>query len=424
MKTQAIASLAMSMVLWDGSQAFVPSTLHTRSGVFRRSTRGRITTDEGLSMTSTTSTNGRKSKAPARFEDNVEGALYVNDACINCQACNRFAPSVFHIDERRQTHHVVYKQPDVTNKEEMDQARAALSACPVAAIRVDHKEATTDQDKDTAKQLTINEKLSGWTHPFPRAVDSSQYPNVYHLGHHNEHSFGAVPYLTVGSKDTVMVDTPKFNKSAVRTVESITGPEGPSYTFLTHVDDTADHERWAEHFPNMKRIFHSGDLGPDNWRGDLELENCEVLLHGISDYDSSTNTNNNLFEAWKLNGDDYPEFESSDDNEEFVVLHTPGHSRGSITLLQRPQNGEGGGIIFTGDTLGRSGRTGELTGFPRYGNNLRLQKRTLERFTKLSTPWDFIAPGHGLHRLYHGDVDLRNKEVEDAVEDLKSYSRY
>merc|ERR1712165_425939 len=34
--------------------------------------------------------------------------------------------------------------------------------------------------------------------------------------------------------------------------------------------------------PNMKRIFHSGDLGEHNWIGDETLEDVEVLLQGES----------------------------------------------------------------------------------------------------------------------------------------------
>lgn len=54
------------------------------------------------------------------------------------------------------------------------------------------------------------------------------------------------------------------------------------------------------------------------------------------------------------------------------AVHTPGHSRGSITLLyaNKPSApggsfGEDEGIAFTGDHLALSGRTGALTGFPR-----------------------------------------------------------
>lgn len=52
------------------------------------------------------------------------------------------------------------------------------------------------------------------------------------------------------------------------------------------------------------------------------------------------------------------------------VLHTPGHSLGSITLLFNPPLSKAGssteveGIAFTGDHLAMSGRTGALTGFP------------------------------------------------------------
>jgi len=359
-----------------------------------------------LSMSSV-STQSRN-KAPARYADNAEGVLYVNEACINCQACHRFAPTVFEMDETRQSHHRVRKQPNLADHEEMDQARAALSACPVAAIRVDHSLAKDELTQQLARELTLNEKVSGWSHPFPRAVVDGGYSNVYHVGHHNEHSFGGVPYLVKGHSDSVLVDAPKFSKSAVRTVESIVGTNGPSYMFLTHVDDTADHEKWAEHYPNMKRIFHSGDLGPGNWRRDKELENCEVILHGTSTEES--------FKAWTLNGKELEDI----GQEEFLVLHTPGHSRGSISLYYRPTEG---GVLFTGDTLGWSGRTETLTGFPRYGRDLKLQAKTLENFLKLPGRWDLIAPGHGQPRYYNQDLETRNKEVQLASKDLLQYSR-
>jgi hypothetical protein len=57
-----------------------------------------------------------------------------------------------------------------------------------------------------------------------------------------------------------MVDTSVYSKSSLLAVASVTGPQGPDYLFLTHVDDTADHGKWADAF-DAQQIFHEGDLG-------------------------------------------------------------------------------------------------------------------------------------------------------------------
>ena len=81
-----------------------------------------------------------------------------------------------------------------------------------------------------------------------------------------------------------MVDTPKFSKSAVAAIESLTGDGRPvDCLILTHVDDTAGHNDWKDHYPNLQRIFHSGDLGKHNWVGDTTLEHVEVLLQTNDD---------------------------------------------------------------------------------------------------------------------------------------------
>lgn len=73
----------------------------------------------------------------------------------------------------------------------------------------------------------------------------------------------------------------------------------------------------------------------------------------------------------------------------YQVVHTPGHSLGSITLLYSSNNangkpsapgrlsGEDEGVAFTGDHLGLSGRTGALTGFPRCKIRARFSQRLL-----------------------------------------------
>jgi len=384
--------------------------------------------------------------ASKRLEENANGVLYVNDKCINCAACSHFAPTVF---ERNADifKHVVYNQPSLDQSGEMEAARAALAACPVAAIRVESNVHGEDE-------LNQKEALSIQHHkPFPQMM----YPihsadgepvdiGVYYLGHHNDASFGAVPYLILGKspegKDiSVMVDVPRFCPSAVRAVKSLKA-SGPDYIFLTHVDDTADHNKWKEEFPSLKRIFHSGDLGRHNWIGDLTLEDVEVLLREENEKSSDD------LVMWDIDGNRLtPNKLDHMGQEEFLILHTPGHSPGSISLLFRPKtlppnlqstnlfSNKGkqikypSGIICTGDTYAWTTRDGGyMSGFPRYGNNLHIQAETLQKLGSLNRMWDIVAPGHGHPRFYmeHGLGEKERGEVKlgemnDALKELLSY---
>jgi ferredoxin len=69
-----------------------------------------------------------------RWSDNVPGKFYVDDTCIDCDACRSEAPDNF---KRNDGHgySFVYKQP--TTPEEEVRSQAALEACPVEAIGKD-----------------------------------------------------------------------------------------------------------------------------------------------------------------------------------------------------------------------------------------------------------------------------------------------
>lgn len=355
--------------------------------------------------------------------------------CINCAACSNFAPRTFAREERKDQFHYVHQQPETVD--EMEQARAALAACPVAAIRLEtkaerqHRAAPgetvswTDRDEEVVQGLRIgggkndNDKEP----PFPRPF-LGDMKNVYWMGHHNERSFGATPYMLKAKhqgKDVwIMVDTPRFSASSQRAVESLTGAgKAPDYLFLTHVDDTADHQKWVDHYDGqLQRIFHAGDLGRHNWLGDLSLEKVEILLQP-----ASAAPDQGLV-AYSLDGEVLPEDwqEKLSDDDELVILHTPGHSPGSITLYRRP-SANAPGILFTGDSYGWTTRHGgRMTGMGRYGNNLRVQAATLQHFVDLD--WQVIAPGHSHPRDYRfisSDAErqaTQKEELDLAVEDL------
>lgn len=66
-----------------------------------------------------------------KYSDNVEGAYYVDDQCIDCDLCRETAPNNFTRQED-QGYSYVYKQPE--NDEEKAECEEAMEGCPVEAI--------------------------------------------------------------------------------------------------------------------------------------------------------------------------------------------------------------------------------------------------------------------------------------------------
>jgi ferredoxin len=66
-----------------------------------------------------------------KWADNVNGKFFVDDQCIDCDACRSEAPDNF---KRNDGHgySFVYKQP--SSPDEEAKCQAALEACPVEAI--------------------------------------------------------------------------------------------------------------------------------------------------------------------------------------------------------------------------------------------------------------------------------------------------
>lgn len=69
-----------------------------------------------------------------KWANNVNGSFYVDDTCIDCDACRSEAPDNFKRDDEH-GYSYVYKQP--TTPEEITRCQAALEACPVEAIGKD-----------------------------------------------------------------------------------------------------------------------------------------------------------------------------------------------------------------------------------------------------------------------------------------------
>ena len=67
----------------------------------------------------------------SRFEDNVGGKFYVDDACIICALCSEMLPTVFKESEEG-GYNIVFNQPE--SEAEIKIALEAMEACPVEAI--------------------------------------------------------------------------------------------------------------------------------------------------------------------------------------------------------------------------------------------------------------------------------------------------
>lgn len=67
----------------------------------------------------------------SKWADNVPGKYFVDEQCIDCDACRTEAPDNFRRNEQK-GYSYVYKQP--TSGDEDSRCQAALDACPVEAI--------------------------------------------------------------------------------------------------------------------------------------------------------------------------------------------------------------------------------------------------------------------------------------------------
>jgi glyoxylase-like metal-dependent hydrolase (beta-lactamase superfamily II)/ferredoxin len=210
-------------------------------------------------------------KQARRLPENVAGDFYVDDSCIDCDACRQIAPAVFrdHGDQSS-----VYRQPE--GETDVLRALMSIAACPTSSI-------------GTSRKYDVRRGVEA----FPERLDA----NVYFCGFTSESSFGAWSYLVTRAPEeggNVLVDSPRFTRPLVRKIEAL---GGVSTIFLTHRDDVADHEKFARHF-GAARVMHEDDAAA--------RYGVERVVRGD--------------EAFRLDGD-------------LLVIPTPGHTRGHAVLL-------------------------------------------------------------------------------------------
>jgi glyoxylase-like metal-dependent hydrolase (beta-lactamase superfamily II) len=183
-----------------------------------------------------------------RLEANVPGSWFVDDSCIDCDACRQIAPRVF---AEADGHAVVARQPE---SRDVDAFRA-LVACPVGAI---------------GRQETgaFPEAL------FPQLVEDG----VYYAGFNSPDSYGANSFFVERSAGNFLVDSPRWAKLLVREIEK---RGGLSDILLTHQDDVADAGRYQEHF-DARVWIHRADRRAAPYATDLlEGEQAREIRPGL-----------------------------------------------------------------------------------------------------------------------------------------------
>ena len=215
-----------------------------------------------------------------RVPENVTGDFFVDSTCIDCDACRQIAAAVF---GEAATTSFVKAQP--ASSADRRQALQALLACPTGSIGC----LADDDVKAVMKD-------------FPLLIEEP----VYYCGYNSPKSYGGNSYFIRHPDGNWLIDSPKFVTPLVKQLEAL---GGIAHIFLTHRDDVADAERYAEHFQSL-RIIHRDETSSQ--------PGAEVVLEGSG--------------PWELAPG-------------FLAIPTPGHTKGHCVLLFQDR------FLFTGDHL-------------------------------------------------------------------------
>jgi glyoxylase-like metal-dependent hydrolase (beta-lactamase superfamily II) len=267
----------------------------------------------------------------ARYADrnpqSAPGNWYIDTRCIDCAASREVAPGlIVHRDGKC----VFARQP--ATEEERRAAWRALLLCPTASVG-------TQQSDPQPSEL------------FPQELA----PDVYRCGYNARASFGAHAYLIRRVEGNVLIDSPRYVHRLVQALERM---GGLAEVLLSHRDDVADAEHFAQHF-GARVWIHEHDR--------LAAPYATNLLSGLQPVAISAG---------------------------LMAIPVPGHTRGSVVYLWRNT------YLFAGDSLSWDREQQRPTAFRDVcwysWSELR---RSLARLAEYEFQW--LLPGHG----YSGRAD-------------------
>ena len=254
---------------------------------------------------------------------NVPGPWFVDTRCIRCDAARNWAPGLIEMDADGRSY--VFRQP-VDAEEEASLWRAAM-ACPT-------------------KSIGSSEQPHKETGVFPHLLTDG----VFALGNNALSSFAAHSFLVMRSEGNIMVDSPRFTRALAKSIDDL---GGLAHVLLTHRDDVADADRWAERY-GARVWIGKDDADAAPYATDLTIDaGPTVVSSGVAS------------------------------------IPAPGHTKGHVVYHVDER------FLFTGDTLHWNHRRRELDVFPNqtFFSWTELAD-TLDQLADLKVEWVF--PGHGM----------------------------
>jgi glyoxylase-like metal-dependent hydrolase (beta-lactamase superfamily II)/ferredoxin len=281
-----------------------------------------------------------------RVPESVPGDFFVDSTCIDCDACRQIAPSVF---GEAADYSFVHTQP--TSVADRRSAIHALLACPTGSIGC-----LGDDDP----KAVMND--------FPLVVEEP----VYYCGFNSPKSFGGNSYFIRRAEGNWLIDSPKFISPLIRRFDAL---GGIAHIFLTHRDDVADADKYAERF-GARRIIHKNELSsqPD----------ADVVLEGKESLELAPG---------------------------FVAVSTPGHTKGHCVLLFDQR------FLFTGDHLAWNRDEKWLEAFRDYcWHSWPEQIESMRMLAKWNFEW--VLPGHG--QRVHLPAIAMSQQMKELVERMRA----
>jgi glyoxylase-like metal-dependent hydrolase (beta-lactamase superfamily II) len=189
----------------------------------------------------------------------------------------------------------------------------------------------------------------GRREPPPDLFPQETEPAIYRCGYNARSSFGAHSYFIQRKEGNVLIDSPRY---VAKLVEAIERMGGLTDVLLSHQDDVADADKYADRF-SARVWIHDDDRSAAPY--------ATNVLKGT---------------------------ERTDIGRNLVAIPVPRHTRGSVVYLWRDT------YLFSGDSLAWSRETHDLIAFREAcWYSWSELKRSLGRPGEYQFEW--ILPGHG-----------------------------
>lgn len=279
-----------------------------------------------------------------RHPDGAPGDWFVDTHCFDCDAARNVAPGLI-IRNPSDGVSLFARQPETP--EEIEMAWRAVQVCPTRSVG----------------------------HVALKRPESPVFPEdlgdgVFRLGNNSKDSFGAHSYLVQRSAGNLMIDAPRWTRDVYSPLDEM---GGVAHILLSHSDDVADAERYAERY-GARVWIHEDDASAAPYASDL------------------------------LRGEGY-----TDVTADVVAIPVPGHTKGSVLYLVDEH------LLFSGDSLSWHPEHENLMGFRRAcWYSWDAQMESLGRFGQSDLRFDRLFCGHGWnHDL---DADAFNASLLALVE--------